>query len=126
MFKACPAVECESRSAPLRIKADTYPELHAELEGVANGLPYDYYLCREWCKRIWRIERYDRVSGETYHEPEHIGYWDNDDGKTAVVYKAAHGIPIRWEYLKSKSDPSQRARNQKDAAAQRLPGRAKR
>ena len=110
--KRCPAVEC--RQERLRqITADDLPAIHAKLEGAANGRPYDYYHCNGWCKRIWRIERYD-PSCEPYQEPEWIGYWDSCDGEL-FVYKRPQRIDLDWQFNVSKTDPTKPARNQRDA-----------
>lgn len=111
---ACPAVECESSFAPERL---TTGELMAKLEAVAGGRPYDYYHCEGWCKRIWRIEPYDRARGERYQEPQWIGRWDPVE---PVVFKQPQRIMIRWKYLKSRSDPSRAAKNKRDARRQSI------
>jgi hypothetical protein len=114
----CPATECESRFAPTPITAKDHPELHARLERVANGRPYDYYHCGGWCKRIWRIQRCDRVSGGTYDEPQWIGHWDSGAAPNPVVFQQPKQIRIKREYLKGKTDSSWPARNKKDARHQ--------
>jgi len=118
-LRTCPALECRhSTTAPRQITAEEFPEIHAKLERMAAGHPYDYYHCDGWCKRIWRIERYDPRK-EPYQQPQWIGYWDPldmKDGPDAKVYETGpQEITLAWQFLCSKADPTRPARNQRDA-----------
>lgn len=114
----CPAVECESSSAPRLIAAKDHPAIHAQLERVADGRPFDYYHCNGGCKRVWRIERYDRVREDPYHEPQWIGSWNPDAAIDPVVFTQPERIRIKRQYLRSKTNPSGPARNKRDARHQ--------
>jgi len=113
----CPAIECEAhqRGVSPIYKTDE-PELFDALEHASHGEPYDYYHCRGWCKRIWRIRRY--VAGaELYSEPQYVGSWDEmAAGATPVIFDAPRQVGIIWQYRRSKSDPTRPARSKKDAA----------
>ena len=111
----CPAAECESRVPPHRITAERFPDLWGKLEAVTSAQTYDYYHCQGQCKRIWRIERHDRVHGEPYREPEYIGGWDSEAGGDAVVFQNPQPIVIRTEFLQSRTDPYAPAKSKRDA-----------
>lgn len=112
----CPAAECR-HSAPREITSTDLSEVHAKLERVAEGHHYNYYHCNGWCKRIWRIERYDPLS-EPYQEPEWIGYWDTTEDPELRVYEAPQKIMIDYKFLRSKVDPTRAAQNKRDARPQ--------
>jgi hypothetical protein len=110
----CPATECR-HPAPRQITAEDPEGVHEKLERVAEGRPFDYYHCAGWCKRIWRIERYDCYAGEPYHEPELIGCWDGSD---CIVYDKPQGMMIDWMFRRSRTDPTKPAQSMKDAGRQ--------
>lgn len=115
---ACPALECESSSGVRPIYEDEHREVYRRLEAVASGNSYEYYHCRRWCKRLWRVRQVEL--GSFYEEPEFIGSWEDDTAApTLHVYDAPRPVSLQYTYRRSLSDPSRPARNKTDATRRR-------
>lgn len=101
----CPAVGCEGPSLKPITKESS--ELYFDLGVVSQNRGFDYYHCNAGCYRIWRIERYDRIHGEFYREPQCIGYWNSDsDPKNWTIFQSPKTVSIKSKYYASKEDPT--------------------
>lgn len=118
----CPALECESQAGVRPILPDEFPDVYEKLEERSRGLRYDYYHCKWWCKRLWRIRCVER---HRYEEPQWIGAWHDDDMSDSEprVFSEPREQALAVIYRRSLNDPSRPARNITDATRRRAPRR---
>ena len=110
----CPALECESSTGVRPIYESEHPEVYRLLQEQSRGYSYDYYHCKGWCKRLWRIRRID--TGQPYEEPQCVGAWDDDVANPTVhIYETPRAVSLEYTYRRSLSDPLRPARNKTDA-----------